>query len=130
MKTTQNTKQVIVMRKDLNMRKGKIAAQAGHACMAFITKNIISWLVRFLLGREQESAHWLQHSFRKICVSVDSEEELEAIHQKALDKGLISHMITDNGTTEFNGVPTKTCLAIGPHWDEKFDGVTDKLPLL
>ena len=31
-------KQVIVMRKDLNMRKGKIAAQAGHACVAALVK--------------------------------------------------------------------------------------------
>jgi PTH2 family peptidyl-tRNA hydrolase len=39
-------------------------------------------------------------------------------------------MIEDNGATEFNGVKTKTCCAIGPHSDEKFEGVTDHLPLL
>jgi len=78
----------------------------------------------------QEISHWLRNSFRKICVYVNSEEELEAVHQKALDSGLISHMIEDNGATEFNGVKTKTCCAIGPASDHKFKNVTDHLPLL
>jgi PTH2 family peptidyl-tRNA hydrolase len=52
------------------------------------------------------------------------------LHQKALDSGLISHLIEDNGATEFNGIKTLTCCAIGPHFDERFEGVTDHLPLL
>jgi PTH2 family peptidyl-tRNA hydrolase len=39
-------------------------------------------------------------------------------------------MIEDNGATEFNGVKTKTCCAIGPAIEEKFVGITDHLPLL
>jgi len=137
----KNTKQVIVIRKDLNMRKGKIAAQASHASMSFLTKdmnflsdcdyteNIMYGDITF--GRHSpEIVHWLQNSFRKICVYVNSEQELLDIHQKALDKGLISHIVEDNGLTEFNGVLTKTCIAIGPHYDECFKGITDHLPLL
>lgn len=133
-----NTKQVIVVRKFPNLRTGKYCSQVAHASMAFLTKNIkikrkyfwyyididISW------ENVKEINHWLKNSFRKICVYVNSEEELEAIHQKALDNGLMSNMIEDNGATEFNGVKTKTCIAIGPHYDEKFVGVTDHLPLL
>jgi len=135
------------MRKDLNMRKGKMIAQGSHASMAFLTRNGriqhdvefgyndfhtftfmngSDWIRLF----EDEINHWLANSFRKICVYVNSEEELEAVHQKALDSGLISHMIVDNGATEFNGVKTKTCCAIGPHVDGKFEGITDHLPLL
>jgi len=134
-----NTKQIIVMRKDLNMRRGKQIAQGSHASMAFITKNFsISQTIDSqgdpcffaCLAFTEEINHWLENSFRKICVYVNSEEELEAVHQKALDSGLISHMIEDNGATEFNGVKTKTCCAIGPHTDEKFEGITDHLPLL
>jgi PTH2 family peptidyl-tRNA hydrolase len=77
----------------------------------------------------QEINHWLRNSFRKICVYVNSEEELEAVHQKALDSGLISHLIIDNGKTEFDNIPTATCLAVGPAWDYKFIGITDHLPL-
>jgi len=135
-----NTKQVIVIRKDLNMRKGKIAAQASHASMAFLTKygqfgyckdnENIFYTDNFEEDLRIEIDHWLKNSFRKICVYVNSQEELEEVHQKALDAGLISHLITDNGATEFNGVPTMTCCAIGPHWDEKFKGITNHLPLL
>jgi PTH2 family peptidyl-tRNA hydrolase len=138
-----STKQVIVMRKDLNMRKGKMIAQGSHASMAFLTKsggvycNLGTGIpqVDYFMSPVEESHvqeinHWLRNSFRKICVYVNSEEELEAVHQKAIDSGLMSHMIEDNGATEFNGVKTKTCCAIGPHSDEKFEGVTDHLPLL
>jgi PTH2 family peptidyl-tRNA hydrolase len=135
-----DTKQVIAMRKDLNMRKGKMIAQGSHASMAFLTKGMYWASVNdgFEFSTEtiydwrevEEINHWLNNSFRKICVYVNSEEELRELHQKALDNGLISHMITDNGATEFNGVKTLTALAIGPHWDSKFEGITDKLPLL
>jgi PTH2 family peptidyl-tRNA hydrolase len=125
------------------MRKGKIAAQCCHASMSFLTKgggvycNLgtgIPQVDYFMSSVEYSHAdeinHWLRNSFRKICVYVNSEEELEAVHQKALDSGLMSHMIEDNGATEFNGVKTKTCCAIGPHVDGKFEGITDHLPLL
>lgn len=141
MSIPESSKQVIVIRKDLNMRKGKMIAQGSHASMSFLTlcggvtsvpysMNGMKFETGDLLGYDSEIDHWLENSFRKICVYVNSEEELDALHQKALDKGLISHMIIDNGLTEFNGVATKTCIAIGPHWDERFEGVTDHLPLL
>lgn len=139
-----NTKQVIVIRKDLNMRKGKMCAQASHASMAFLTKH--SKVRETFTGAYQsmetylmcpivdifkiEVDHWLNNSFRKICVFVNSKEELYSLYGEALDKGLISHMIVDNGATEFNGVATATCIAIGPHFDEKFEGLTNHLPLL
>jgi len=84
----------------------------------------------YSIENAEEIYYWLQNSFRKICVYVNSEEELKDLHQKALDKGLMSHMIEDNGATEFNGVKTLTCLAIGPHYDQRFEGITDHLPLL
>jgi PTH2 family peptidyl-tRNA hydrolase len=137
--TVKNTKQVIVVRNDLNMRKGKIAAQSCHASMAFLTKGGKVESGRdayqffgepFMEDYKVEINHWLENSFRKICVYVNSEEELYELHQKALNKGLISHIVEDNGATEFNGVKTLTCCAIGPNWDEKFIGITDHLPLL
>lgn len=135
------TKQVIAIRKDLNMRKGKIAAQASHASMSFLTKGMSSsyglgstlpsfTTDTFFVEEAQEIRHWLKNSFRKICVYVNSEQELKDLHQKALDSGLISHIVEDNGATEFNGVKTLTCCAIGPHYEERFEGITDHLPLL
>ena len=138
-----NTKQVIVIRKDLNMRKGKMIAQGSHASMAFLTKQgglycnlgtglkpVDYFMTEVNEDQVNEIGHWLRNSFRKICVYVNSEEELVAVHQKALDSGLITHIVEDNGLTEFHGVKTLTCCAIGPHFCHKFDGLTDHLPLL
>ena len=138
-----NTKQVIVIRKDLNMRKGKMIAQGSHASMAFLTKQgglycnlgtglkpVDYFMTEVNEDQVNEIGHWLRNSFRKICVYVNSEEELVAVHQKALDSGLISHIVEDNGATEFHGVKTLTVVSIGPAWESKFEGLTDHLPLL
>lgn len=132
------TKQVIVIRNDLNMRKGKMCAQSSHASMSFLTKNLvysgkmgnISQVMVLSLEHEYEVIHWLDNSFRKICLYVNSEQELIDLHDKAIEAGLVSHLVEDNGATEFNGVKTKTCIAIGPHEDSRFIGLTDHLPLL
>jgi len=137
----KNTKQVIVIRKDLNMRKGKIAAQASHASMAFLTSNgyidinemsdAFRDTFRSSVRKDfaEEISHWLDKSFKKVCVYVESEDELKAVHGAAKLAGLASYLIEDNGATEFRGVVTPTCVAIGPHWEERFVGITDQLPL-
>ena len=73
---------------------------------------------------------WILGSFAKVCVRCNSEEELMAILDKAIDLGLEVHLITDSGRTEFHGQPTRTCLAIGPDEDSKIDQVTGHLELL
>lgn len=136
------TKQVIIMRKDLNMRKGKIAAQAGHASTAVLLKLMRGGKEFFELTDEEHQAtsltldladpevgHWINSNFRKICVSVDSEQELIDAYQLALDAGLNCAMIIDSGFTEFNGVPTKTCIAIGPNEASKIDVITGAMKL-
>lgn len=130
-------KQVIVMRKDLNMRKGKMCAQAAHASMAFLTRNLFRERTReypgigyFHISLSEAATAWIEGRFTKICVSVDSERELLDIHTNALEAGLNSQLIVDAGLTEFGGVPTRTCLAIGPDWSDKIDEVTGHLPLL
>ena len=131
-------KQVIVMRKDLKMRRGKEIAQGGHASMKFLAEKIRAVKdnrVRSMAGEhfpiflsDVEEA-WLLNRFTKICVKVMSEEELLDIHQKAKDAGLISTLVQDAGKTEFKGVPTYTCLAIGPDRAEHIDPITGHLPL-
>jgi PTH2 family peptidyl-tRNA hydrolase len=131
------TKQVIVMRKDLNMRRGKQIAQGAHASMKFILDRGAYYQSE--LG-DPEQFHsdiaepviqnWINGRFTKICVSVDSEAELDEIHNKAKEAGLICSMIVDAGLTEFNGIPTKTCCAIGPAWPEDVDKITGHLKLL
>jgi PTH2 family peptidyl-tRNA hydrolase len=73
---------------------------------------------------------WLGGRFTKVCVSVDSEAALDAIVDKARSAGVPVALIVDAGQTEFKGVPTKTCCAVGPAWVEDVDAVTGGLPLL
>jgi PTH2 family peptidyl-tRNA hydrolase len=113
-------KQMIVMRKDLNMRKGKMVAQGAHASMKAVLLNF----------QHPSVKEWLNGKFTKIAVSVDSEEELLAVLQKARDAGLIAELVTDAGLTEFNGVPTNTCIAVGPATHEELLPVTGHLKLL
>ena len=136
------SKMMIVMRRDLKMRKGKIAAQAGHACIDAILMalnkegrmNEFEMTSRGFGLKVTDKpitplSDWFSYGCAKICVYVDSEEELLAIAQKATDKGIIAAVITDAGMTEFHGVPTKTCLALEPLPAEVADELTGELPL-
>ena len=113
-------KQVIVLRKDLKMRKGKMIAQGCHACMKATLENI----------DHPDVKAWLDGRFAKIVVSVDSEDELFEIHRQAKSAGLVCSLIQDAGFTEFNGVPTYTAVAVGPAQSEKVDVITSELKLL
>lgn len=125
-----NIKQVIVMRHDLKMRRGKQIAQGAHASMAFLTRRLQSSPSISLNDFSPSARTWISGSFAKVCVRCNSEEELMAIHDKAMEMGLEVHLITDSGRTEFHGKPTRTCLAIGPDDASKIDQVTGHLELL
>lgn len=134
------TKQVIVMRKDLGMRKGKMIAQGAHASMAWLTRKFetaehddtgfadLEEYKSITLSGSQRA--WLETSFKKICVYVDSETALADICLKAMNAGLTVHTVIDKGDTEFHGIPTVTCCAIGPDESSKINAVTGHLPLL
>ena len=132
----REVKQVIVMRKDLKMRKGKMVAQGAHASMAallqFFDKKEEDKKIEYSIWFNKDSIldTWLNGIFTKICVSVDSEEELDKIKEQCEAFGIPCALITDSGKTEFKGVPTKTCLGIGPWYSEEIDKVTGKLELL
>lgn len=125
------TKQVIIVRKDLNMRKGKIAAQVAHASMkVLLDRKTKSNSNTLSIELTDEMQSWIDNAFTKICVSVNSESELEQRYNLANELGIPAALIVDSGRTEFNGVPTKTCVAIGPAKVEDVDKITAGLPLL
>ncbi len=123
-------KQVICMRHDLGMRRGKQIAQGAHASMSFLTRRLQEAGSISLGDFSDVERAWLTRSFAKVCCRVNSEEELMAIHDKAVEAVLEVHLITDSGKTEFHGEPTNTCLAIGPDVAEKIDEITGELQLL
>jgi PTH2 family peptidyl-tRNA hydrolase len=130
MKPRTEHKQVIVLRKDLNMRKGKMVAQGAHASMAAILKLAVREGDRLVIPLDERIEPWLLGRFTKICVSVNSEAELLAIHEKSLAAGVLTSLILDSGVTEFGGVPTNTAVAVGPDQVSKVDAITGGLPLL
>lgn len=123
-------KQVICVRHDLKMRRGKQIAQGAHASMSFLTRRLQKNGHTSLGDCSDAEREWLTSGFAKVCCRVNREEELMAIHDKAVEAGLEVHLITDSGKTEFHGEPTNTCLAIGPDEAEKIDPITGELELL
>jgi len=114
-------KQVIVVRTDIKMSKGKVAAQAGHAAVSaaeYARKNRPEWW-----------NPWIREGQCKIAVKVKSEQELLELERKARNEGLPAALIVDRGLTELPP-ETITCLGIGPAPSDKVDIITGKLSLL
>jgi len=107
-------KQVIVVRKDLNMRKGKLAAQVGHAVLnSFIDSPTRSESQSITLSRLD--VDWLRAGSTKIVVGCQSLEELMAIRDAAVRANITNSLVLDAGRTEFKE-PTYTCCAVGPYY--------------
>jgi PTH2 family peptidyl-tRNA hydrolase len=129
----RNAKQVIVMRKDLNMRKGKMIAQGAHASLKVLLDRGAARddASSFPIGMTPAMVSWIVTGrFAKVCVGVQSEAELDAIVERARAAGVPVALIVDSGKTEFHGVPTKTCCAVGPAWTDEVDAITGSLTLL
>jgi len=157
-------KQVLVVRTDLKMRKGKMAAQAAHAALKVFLDRVHMPIVRdsrapnparpnpafadrydrpaqgapdesvtrgdILIPLNAPMMDWLMGRFTKVCCRVESEEELLRICDAALKARLSCALIQDAGLTEFSGIPTLTCCAIGPAYPQDIDPVTGHLKLL
>ena len=140
--SSYRAKQMIVMRRDLRMRKGKIAAQAGHACVEAVLMALVregrgadlrasdgwAW-VEHAEGDVTPLTEWFDAGVAKVCVYVDSEEELLDLAERGRDQGFAVALVRDAGHTEFHGEPTFTCLAFEPLPAEKIDPLTGELPL-
>jgi PTH2 family peptidyl-tRNA hydrolase len=135
------SKQVIVVRKDLNMPEGKLAAQVSHASMAPLIEKLRGFSHDLVTPTDTEQRlfidlipgdawkDWIDGRFRKIVVYVKSEQKLLDIFNKAKEAKLPCSLIKDAGFTVFNE-PTYTCVGIGPCWAEDVDKITGKLRLL
>ncbi|MFM7534441.1 MAG: aminoacyl-tRNA hydrolase [Acidimicrobiales bacterium] len=129
----EDVKQVIVIRRDLGMRRGKEIAQGAHASSAWLVSAVADALDpatgRATVTLDPVAAAWVTTSWRKVALQVRGEAELLALHDEAQARGLRSHLIRDSGRTEFGGVPTYTALAIGPDRTTRIDEVTGQLAL-
>lgn len=130
-----NTKQVIIARKELMMPEGKLASQVAHASLGCIldqfekTSKLEGDIYSKLINTNSPLKHWLDESFTKIVLGCDGLGQLLTIKKFAEEAMLNVCLITDNGDTVFKGVPTITCMAIGPDRSEEIDKITGHLKL-
>lgn len=134
-------KQVIIVRKDLNMPTGKLAAQVAHASLGTLMLKMRGFSHDIVSASDEPIrlfidlipgdawAEWLNGSFRKIVVYVNSEEKLLKIYEQAKSAGLTTVLIKDSGFTVF-AEPTYTCVGIGPDFSSNIDPITRSLRLL
>jgi peptidyl-tRNA hydrolase, PTH2 family len=115
-----NIKQVIAVRTDLEMGKGKIAAQVGHACVLgaeHVRKSHPDWYKEWWGGQE------------KVVVKVGSLKELEQIKENAISLDIPWSEVTDAGHTQIEP-GTTTCISFGPAPENLIDKITGDLKLL
>tara|TARA_Y100000310_G_scaffold128624_1_gene127805 strand:+ start:639 stop:986 length:348 start_codon:yes stop_codon:yes gene_type:complete len=111
-------KMVVLVREDLKMSPGKLAAQVAHAAVDCALK-----CDRGLL------ADWMSVGAKKVVLQVKDSVELHKFQNEAREAGLKNYLVTDAGRTELPE-GTETCLGLGPDTEEKIDSVTGKLKML
>lgn len=104
-----------MVRGDLRLSKGKLAAQVSHASVT-------------AADRSDCKRDWLPEQ-KKVVVECGSLDELLDLHEQARQLGLSTALIRDAGHTEIPS-GTITCLGIGPAAEEELDKVTGNLKLL
>ncbi len=111
-------KQVIAVRRDLDLSKGKTAAQVAHASLGAYRK-----------ADKGDVAAWDRVGSKKVVVFAEDEEELMELKRRADSDGIPTYLVRDAGRTE---IPkgTTTALAMGPCSDEEIDRVTGHLSLV
>ncbi len=111
-------KQVIIIRADLKMGKGKIASQAAHASVS-----------AFMKAKEEDRQKWINEGMKKIVLKVSGEKELVSVYNRFKRRKLPAVIISDMGLTQVSR-GTKTAVGCGPVEDSKIDKVTEKMKLL
>ncbi len=111
-------KQIIIVRNDLKLPKGKLAAQAAHASVEAT-----------LRSDKRDVDVWRREGMAKIVLKVDTEKEMLACLQRAKDAGFASALITDAGHTVVEP-GTRTCIAVGPAKARALDEIFGNLKLL
>jgi len=115
---------VIVIRRDLGMGRGKEIAQSIHAAMGAYNDSMDRWGP--IAGDMIES--WEEEGHKKVCLFVDSDEELFALAKQCEEKNMGHYLVRDHGKTEVEP-NTPTALGIGPDFSRHIDKLTRDLRL-
>jgi len=111
-------KQVILVRQDLKLPKGKMSAQVAHASAESVLKS-----------HKDDISKWRTQGMKKVVLKVEDDKELIKYKNQAEDNGLVTSLITDAGRTVI-APGTMTALGIGPDKEEKIDKITGHLKIM
>ncbi|CAI2381157.1 unnamed protein product [Moneuplotes crassus] len=114
-------KMIIIVRKDLGMSTGKIAAQVGHAVLGLYKEASVEY--------PEKVAQWEMLSWPKIVLEAESEAQMDELRAKAEEANICHFQVQDAGRTEVEP-NTKTVLALGPDLNSNIDPITGSLKLL
>ncbi len=127
-------KQVIVVRRDLKMRPGKMAAQVAHAAIKVILDRGafvgVSKRNFFIPQVTEEMKYWMAESFTKIVLSVQTEADINKLEEKAKYFNIPHAVMIDDGWAEYHAEKEVTCIALGPAESDTLDKLTKDLPLV
>jgi PTH2 family peptidyl-tRNA hydrolase len=121
--SSNDIKQVIVVRTDIKMGKGKLAAQVAHAAVEAVFRCMENNVCREWLEI------WRRSGQKKIVVKVDSLAELIELKKKAEELSIPYALIADAGLTQLSP-GTVTSLGLGPAPSQLLDSITGLLKLL
>ncbi len=113
----QSYKQVLIVRADLKLSKGKMAAQAAHASLEAYKK-----------AEASDIEEWESSGTKKIVLKVADEKELMEIYNRLKENKMKPSLIKDAGHTEIPA-GTTTCVGVGPVEENIVDKVTGKLKM-
>lgn len=111
-------KLVLVVRKDLSMGVGKVAAQCSHASIMAYKKSSRLMLLKWALSGQ-----------KKVVLGCPNEESFNSIREEAQKLGVKTNIVHDAGYTQVEP-DTKTVIAVGPAKEEMIDKITGHLSLL
>jgi peptidyl-tRNA hydrolase len=118
--TMEDVKQFIVVRNDLNMRRGEIASQVAAASVKFlIENNEAARPDQVFVNLSNDEVSWLTGSFSQIILGVDSEEQLHDILNRAEFMGIEAHSNTKGNEL--------VCVALGPDNTKIIEKIVSKL---
>lgn len=139
----REVKQFIIVRTDLPMNAGKVAAQASHSCMKVFfdkmtftpledspnTPSENNYVGTYSWSVTEEELQWVQGKFTKVTKKVKNENQLLKVYNKAVEAGLNVSLIKDAGLYGLEG-ENYTCIAVGPNYVDRCEPVVGKLQLL
>lgn len=114
-------KLILVVRSDLKLSKGKIAAQCSHASILCYEKSTSK--------QSDTLKRWLLLGQAKIVLKVDGLDELLALHKNAVEQNIVAELVKDAGHTQVTA-GTITVLGLGPDYEDRLDLLVKHLKLL